>query len=337
MTGLHGGLRDYWYPVALSSAIGEKPVGTRLLGEEIVLWRSNDGIAALRDHCIHRGTRLSLGWVEEHGLVCPYHGWCYRKDGVVCRIPSLPADRAIPARARVNSFRCMERYGLVFVCLGEPRRAIYEVPEFEHSDFRTHILGPVQWVTGAARSFENFIDEAHLPWVHPGALGDRNNVPPIPSRDVQEKEGEFYFEYESECASRIDPSKMTKNLLTYDVVLPFSLYHENITPEGERVIDLFFVTPLSETESVRYMVVARNFALDLPPDKFIRFTLSVWEQDRVLVESQRPAEAPLDLHEELHLRGPDGPSIIYRRMLQKIEAAGSAELRGSSHQLAGAP
>ena len=58
----------------------------------------------------------------------------------------------------------------------------------------------------------------------------------------------------------------------------------NQVPEGERVIDLFFVSPTSERESVRYMIVARNFALDQPPDKLIKFTEGIWEEDRVLIE-----------------------------------------------------
>ena len=34
-----------------------------------------------------------------------------------------------------------------------------------------------------------------------------------------------------------------------------------------------------------------------------------------MVESQRPEELPLDLSEELHLRGPDAGTLAYRRLL----------------------
>jgi vanillate O-demethylase monooxygenase subunit len=158
------------------------------------------------------------------------------------------------------------------------------------------------------------MDEAHLPWAHPGTLGNRDNVPAIPTRPVKEREGAFYFECNSEVRSRTT-NQMTTNRLTYDIVLPFTIYHENIYPEGERVIDLFFVTPISERESVRYMVVARNFALDQTPEKLIKFTHGIWEEDRVLIESQRPEELPVDWNAELHVRGPDGPSMVYRKKL----------------------
>tara|TARA_B100000809_G_scaffold241878_1_gene265472 strand:- start:85 stop:1050 length:966 start_codon:yes stop_codon:yes gene_type:complete len=321
MTKTGGTIRDSWYPIILSTDLQDKPVGVKLLDTEIVLWRTKDGIAAFRDLCIHRGTRLSLGSTDGEQLFCPYHGWCYDKDGAVVHIPAIPADRKIPEQARVEKYLCTERYGLVYVCLGNPNTPIYEVPEFGQDGFATHILGPVHWQIGAARSFENFIDEAHLPWVHPGMLGNAENVPLIPSRDVQERDRGFYFDYQSECRDRVDPSKMTLNLLTYDVVLPYSLYHENVTPSGERVIDLFYCTPVSEKESIRFMLVARNFKLDVPSETFANFTLSVWEQDRAIVESQRPEEVPYDLGAEIHMHGPDGPSLVYRRMLAEMGAS----------------
>jgi len=313
-------LHDYWHPVALASALGDAPVAATLLGEAIVLWRAGGQAVAFRDRCVHRGTKLSLGWVEAGAIVCPYHGWAFDATGACTRIPALAEGRAIPARARADRLHCEERYGLVFVCLGTPRRPLYDVPEFDDPAFRVHLLGPVPWRAGAARSLENFMDEAHLPWAHPGMLGNRDSAPPVITRDVEEEDGAFYFECASEVRNRFDPTKTTLNRLTYRIVLPFTIYHENIYPNGDRVIDLFFTTPVSETETVRYMVVGRNFGLDQPPDKLIAFTLKIWEQDRVIIESQSPVELPLDLHDELHVRGPDNPAILYRRMMQALLA-----------------
>lgn len=318
MAKLENQLRDFWHPVAVAAEIGTKPYACVLLDEQLVIWRSSDGFSAFRDLCIHRGTRLSIGAVENNQLVCPYHGWTYNCHGSVTRIPAVPPERPIPSKARAVAYKCKEKYGLVFVCLGEPKQDIYVVPEFEDRSFQTHILGPVRWRAGAARSFENFIDEAHLPWAHPGLLGNRDNVPIIPSRDVKPTDRGFYFEYSSECRSRVDPSLTTTNLLTYDVDLPYALYHENIAPNGERVIDLFFTSPISDKESDRYMIVARNFGFDQPPEKFKNFTMTVWEQDRVIVETQRPEEVPIDWAEELHVRGPDDPSVLYRKQLRNL-------------------
>jgi phenylpropionate dioxygenase-like ring-hydroxylating dioxygenase large terminal subunit len=311
-------LRNYWHAVALSSDVKNKPIATTLMDEDLVLWRTETGVSALEDRCVHRGTRLSLGWVEKNRLLCPYHGWEYDSGGVVKVIPSTPPERPIPAKARVGAYHCAERYGLIFVCLGEPKQPLYEVPEFEREDFKCHIVGPVTWQADAGRSLENFMDEAHLPWAHPDMLGNRDNIPVVSARKVEEQDGAFYFECQSEVGNRLNPDKLTINRLTYHIALPYTLYHENIYPNGDRVIDLFFSTPISEAKCARYMVVARNFGLEHPPDKFIAFTQKIWEQDRILIESQRPVRLPIDWNKELHLRGPDGPSVTYRKMLAAL-------------------
>src|SRR5262245_42694529 len=131
-------LRGYWYPLAVSPEIESKPVAKKLLGERVVLWRSPEGIVAMRDQCVHRGTQLSLGQVVDGQLVCPYHGGCFNAKGVATHIPAIPKDREIPSAARVQRVNCVERYGLIYVCLDEPRRPIYEVPEFEQSDYKRH-------------------------------------------------------------------------------------------------------------------------------------------------------------------------------------------------------
>jgi len=51
-----------------------------LLEEDLVLWRVGEKIHAWRDLCLHRGTRLSLGKVEDQTLICPYHGWTYYEN-----------------------------------------------------------------------------------------------------------------------------------------------------------------------------------------------------------------------------------------------------------------
>ena len=102
-------LRHYWHPVATSDELGKKPLGACLLDERIVLWRCGERVVAFRDLCIHRGSALSLGWVEDGNLACAYHGWTYAPDGACVRIPSLPAERSIPQKARVVVYRAQEK------------------------------------------------------------------------------------------------------------------------------------------------------------------------------------------------------------------------------------
>ncbi len=86
-------LLNDWYPVARSDALAEGQLrGVRLLGEDLALWRAGGQAFAWQDRCIHRGTRLSLGKVEDGLLACPYHGWRYDGTGRCVRIPAHPAQ-----------------------------------------------------------------------------------------------------------------------------------------------------------------------------------------------------------------------------------------------------
>ena len=113
-------LHHHWHPVAWSREVAEKPVAVKLLDNPIVLWRSESGIVAFHDLCIHRGTPLSLGWTDNGRIVCAYHGWQYGADGMCKHIPSLPPDRGIPAKARTTVYHASQRYGLIWVCLEDP-------------------------------------------------------------------------------------------------------------------------------------------------------------------------------------------------------------------------
>jgi hypothetical protein len=53
------------------------------------------------------------------------------------------------------------------------------------------------------------------------------------------------------------------------------------------------------------------------------FDAIVMEQDRHIVENQKPEELPLDLSEELHLRGSDAGTLAYRRFLRELGVAWS--------------
>lgn len=83
---LDRGLRNYWYPVAPSWQVANAPIGLTRLGDQIVLWRDNDGqIHALEDRCPHRGARLSLGWNLGGSVACWYHGIEVDGSGTACR------------------------------------------------------------------------------------------------------------------------------------------------------------------------------------------------------------------------------------------------------------
>lgn len=310
-------LRPYWYPVALSE---EVPVGTpfatSLLGERVVVYRAGGKVAALRDLCVHRGTPLSLGWIDGDQLVCAYHGWRYGESGACTRIPSLQEGRPIPPKAKVDAFRAEEKDGLVWIALDEPKDPIPTWPESDAPGYR-RIWTQFHWRANPARALENVMDFAHFPWVHPGVLGDRSK-PVYPDIEVKTNGNQIHYVVDDEA---------TNAIRTYTVTLPLTLHMHVARRSGEgdgarNITSLYFVSrPIGERETQFYFGLARNFALDQPDEIFAQRNTDVTEQDRRIVEAQRPEELPLDLSAELHLRGTDAAQVEYRRALKRMGVA----------------
>jgi phenylpropionate dioxygenase-like ring-hydroxylating dioxygenase large terminal subunit len=325
---LYRALRRFWHPVAWADEVADRPFAARLLDEPIVLVRLDGEVRAFRDLCVHRGTALSLGWVDDGQLVCAYHGWTYDPDGACTRIPSSHGTN-IPRKARITRFAAAEHAGLIWVALDEPAMPLPVFPEWPDETFRKIKIPQYDWHCSAARRVENFVDFSHFAWVHEGILGDRSR-PEIPDHDVVRTDATLWFRLGiEEPASDVkgdavvgQAGRIQREPSHYTVSMPFSVRLDQPL-EGDRHFVLFVAScPLSAKETRNFTWNARNYDLDPARDQsHIDFQQLILEQDRVVVESQRPEELPIDLSEELHIKGVDRVSIDYRRWLGEIAAA----------------
>jgi phenylpropionate dioxygenase-like ring-hydroxylating dioxygenase large terminal subunit len=310
-------LAHYWHPVAWSRDVADKPLAVKLLDHPVVVWRSESGVAAFHDLCIHRGTPLSLGWTENGRIVCAYHGWQYGADGICKHIPSLPPKRVIPAKARVGVYHATEKYGLVWVCLKAPVADIPEFPpEIHDPSYRWDVYSSHgQWKANAARMIENLLDFSHFAWVHPGILGDGSNAVCEPSEIIKEPTG---FRYEIiQPVNRLKAESVP--IQRFTVILPLTLLIERRQPDGpEKQTNIYLCSPMSNNETKYFRLSGRNYRDALSDEELNKKHRTIFEQDRVIVEAQRPEELPLDLAEELHLCGPDTAGLEYRRALRKM-------------------
>jgi nitrite reductase/ring-hydroxylating ferredoxin subunit len=108
-----------WYPVALAEGIAPgTSAGTRLFGQELVVWRDNAGASHVwEDRCPHRGMRLSFGFVRGNAIACLYHGWQYDTAGRCRSIPAHP-DLKVPSTIAATTYPSAEQLGMVWVSLG---------------------------------------------------------------------------------------------------------------------------------------------------------------------------------------------------------------------------
>lgn len=308
-------LMNEWHVVARSEEVpADRPTAARLLDEDIVLWRVGDQLMAWQDLCIHRGTKLSLGKVENDTLTCPYHGWTYNDQGRCIKIPAH-LGQIPPERARVKPYRAVERYGWVWVSLGDPSHEIPAFKEWDDPTFRKIFCGPYRFRASAPRVLENFLDVAHFPFVHEGYLGDRDHTEISDYEAVTDENG---ITSDDIHVWQPDPdgTGVGKNVAyTYRVMRPLLAY---FVKKADQVFSIYFaVTPVSEFETLGWMWMNMNYGYDIPEQQLREFQDTVSMQDIPIVESQRPERLPLDLQTELHLRS-DRTAIAYRRWLREL-------------------
>lgn len=176
--------KNCWYPIAfLQDLPKDRPYSFSLYDEPLVLFTNQEGKqTCLIDRCPHRAAKLSDGQIIDGKIECLYHGWQFGADGQCLHIPQLPVDAKIPATACVQSFKVVERQGILWMWRGEPEVADDEriptvadldKPEFVSLDYLSDRPYDQTYF------IENIIDPAHLPISHHGSMSNRENAQPL--------------------------------------------------------------------------------------------------------------------------------------------------------------
>jgi len=164
-------MRRHWVPACLSEEVVEPdgaPVRSRLLGEDLVVFRDTDGrLGVLDEHCPHRRASLALGRNEECGLRCLYHGWKMDVEGNILEMVSEPPESGFAAKVKHKAYPVREWGGFVWTYMGpaETMRP-FEPPAFApKEDTRVSVVKihvPCNW----AQILEGQIDSAHSSTLH---------------------------------------------------------------------------------------------------------------------------------------------------------------------------
>ena len=174
---------NLWYVAESSSVVADQPVRVRMLGRDFVLFRDDvNQVACLSDVCPHRGSSLSRGKCQGDGTVsCPFHGWRFDRHGSCSKIPSQQnPDGDIPHGAKIDAYPVEEKYGLIWVFLGddvENALPIIDIPEIESDDWRHAHYSDV-WHANQHWSKMTDLDHVHLPIVHGIDFGGDNPFRP---------------------------------------------------------------------------------------------------------------------------------------------------------------
>lgn len=314
-------IAKFWYPVAFSRDVTDAPLGTTLLDQRLVIWRTASGVSVANDLCMHRGVPLSMGHIHNDQLVCKYHGFHYAADGQCTLIPANP-QASISGRLCLKTYPAQEAFGLVWTTLtGNLDTPLPELPEWADPAYQTILPDSLDIDAAAGRQMEGFLDVAHFAWVHDQAFGDRDN-PVVPPYVVTPTERGLIAEYISSVSNF---PKAMQHLAAPDfqwrreftVFLPFAAVLRVDFPNDGRLCILNVPSPMSARKTRLFSPLCRNFDTDQPLEPVYEFNRQIFTEDQEIVEAQYPEDLPLDLRVECHIEA-DKTSIAYRRGLAKL-------------------
>jgi phenylpropionate dioxygenase-like ring-hydroxylating dioxygenase large terminal subunit len=318
-------LSRHWYPVALVREVDAGPVAATLLDEKLVVYRSGDGAPVVAtDICPHRGVPLSMGSYDGGSIACAYHGLRFGDGGRCVKIPAHP-DRAIAPQFHLTTYPAVEAYGLVWTRLAAETDAddstLPPMPHWTDPGFQ-QIICPWMDIFGfAGRQMEGFLDVAHFGFVHAATFGDPDNVAVPPYRPVPHAHG-FEVEYRSSVGNypigAVERGREGFEWLRhFNVHLPFTATLVVHFPEGGRLVIMNAASPVSARVTRLFAPIARTFDTDMPVQAVYDFNRRIFEEDKAIVEAQRPECLPLDPVMEAHFPA-DQSSMAYRRGLRDM-------------------
>ena len=233
----HPIVRNAWYVVSWAHDLpDQKPVAFTLMGEPLVLWRTDSGApVAFEDRCVHRLAPLSLGRCEGAKLRCMYHGLLFDRSGACVEIPG---QDMIPPQAKVRAYPAAERHGWIWVWPGDPAKADADlIPDVWPLDRENGWLlgtGILDYQSEARLICDNLIDLSHLSYVHPATFGTTESWATMPAKISALPRGvryELWLEDQPNMVGggggRVDP------WTTYDMLVPgIFMLRNTIYPVG---------------------------------------------------------------------------------------------------------
>ncbi len=336
--------RNAWYPLTWSRNVTRALARHRLLGDDLVVYRSEAGAPiALDDMCPHRLAPLSMGKLRGDAVECGYHGMTFAPNGRCIRIPGQPV---IPPSARVSSYPLHEKMGLVWIWPGDPDRAdpaqIYDLPQYNQPGWHAAHGDALRIEANYLNLADNLCDPAHVSFVHLSTLGNSSSeeipvehtvsdsgvlvwrwikdAPPIP---LFAKYGNFrgnvdrwhYYDYVAPCSAVIDFGSADAH----------TIRNPEDRDRGLRIFACHFITPVDDHSCIDHWLHVRNFAADdADVDQRLHADFRIaFNEDKEILERIEAVERAKPNARRIRL-GIDAAPQRMRRIVERM-VAGDAE------------
>lgn len=329
-------LKNAWYVAAWSEDIKDDLQQIILLNKKICMFRDTKGqTVALEDACPHRKLPLSKGRLKGDDVECGYHGLTFNCTGQCVR---APGKGGIPSNAKVHSYPIEERYGLVWVWMGNPALAdaseIFEIEEFGDPNWGLNKGKALEIDCNYLYVTDNLLDPTHVAWVHQSSFGQAATED-TPLRVTKGDDGITVWRWMMD----VEPAPFYKKVVDfegncdrlqhYEVRYPcHAIIRAVFTPAGTGgeggplhektfVMNSYnFMTPETENRTRYYWFQTRNIR---PNDEKLSVMMSedvkhTFEEDReILNEVQKGMADKSTPHIDLPI---DGGQLRFRRQLE---------------------
>jgi phenylpropionate dioxygenase-like ring-hydroxylating dioxygenase large terminal subunit len=323
-------LRRYWHPIGVSDSVQAVPRKVRILGEDLVLFRDRQGRAGLLyPRCMHRGTSLYYGRVEQEGIRCCYHGWLFDVEGHCLDQPCEPDHGRHRESARQPWYPVQERYGLVFAYLGPPHKRPV-LPAYDNLE--TVAPGEILWRSygGFGATGDDSLPVVPYSWLH---MNDNvmdpfhvqvlhstfSTVQFVPQFAVMPKV-DFFATEGGMCYSavrQLPDGRQVDRISSW--LLPNIMSVPDVTLQAGPSTGISWVVPVDDTHYIQAMVAR------IPKDAPFRnmlFNGKTWGQMTEAEHRNTPGDfeaqagqGPITLHSDEHLATSDRGIMMLRRML----------------------
>ena len=322
-------VRNAWYVVAWSRDLADRPLGVRVLDEDIVVYRTAAGsVAALEDQCPHRRLPLSMGRIRGDAIECGYHGMTFGPDGRCVRIPG---QSNLPDSAFVRSYPVCEEHGVVWVWTGDPAAVtpVHDLSAYLGPDRALEYGDALHIRANYLHLAENLCDPAHVAFVHPTTLGNpesegvpvdvvRHDRTVITSRWIRNSPPIGFFKAFGGFAGMVDRWHYyhfhAPNIAVIDFGSIETSRHatEDDRHEGVRLYAMHFLTPVSGTETVDHWAHSRNIGLDDPGigERMNTQLRVAFDEDKAILEAIQRREDRGDGRRPVRLAIDRGPNML---------------------------
>ena len=341
-------LRNVWYVAALDTEVGREMLTRTILNEAVVMYRKEDGEpVAIQDRCPHRFAPLSRGKLVGDHVECAYHGLQFDCSGKCVVNPH--GDGKIPQAARVKNYPFIQRYGLMWIWMGDPDRAD---PDLIPS-YYSHFDSP-EWKTVRGHSYQdanyqliadNLLDLSHDQFLHanyhrkdtflttPHEVFEEGKQVVSSRKVLNQVTSDAFAGNLPDPSVPVDQWKVMKWQAPGYFLLEVGV-RPTVNPDGIELgkRNAHILTPATETSTNYYFVNARNYQLD---DEKVDAQIREWqrigfgEQDKPMIEAIQKVMGPADLFDmNPILLSVDGAAIRARRALAKLLKAQEESEKG---------